>query len=73
MNKPLLTSFMAKFGDTQETLAKALGLSLSRLNAKINERDGASFNQNEMSVIISRYSLTQNDAMSIFFADKVSQ
>lgn len=63
---------MAKFGDTQETLAKALGLSLSRLNAKINERDGASFNQNEMSVIISRYSLTQNDAMSIFFADKVS-
>ena len=71
MNKPLLTSFMAKFGDTQETLAKALGLSLSRLNAKINERDGASFNQNEMSVIISRYSLTQNDAMSIFFADKV--
>lgn len=67
MNKPLLTSFMAKFGDTQETLAKALGLSLSRLNAKINERDGASFNQNEMSVIISRYSLTQNDAMSIFF------
>lgn len=72
MNKPLLTSFMAKFGDTQETLAKALGLSLSRLNAKINERDGASFNQNEMSVIISRYSLTQNDAMSIFFADKVS-
>lgn len=73
MNKSLLTSFMAKFGDTQETLAKALGLSLSRLNAKINERDGASFNQNEMSVIISRYSLTQNDAMSIFFADKVSQ
>lgn len=72
MNKPLLTSFMAKFGDTQETLAKALGLSLSRLNAKINERDGASFNQNEMSVIISRYSLTQNDAMSIFFANKVS-
>lgn len=72
MNKPLLTSFMAKFGDTQETLAKALGLSLSRLNAKINERDGAAFNQNEMSVIISRYSLTQNDAMSIFFADKVS-
>lgn len=72
MNKPLLTSFMAKFGDTQETLAKALGLSLSRLNAKINERDGASFNQNEMSVIISRYSLTQNDAMSIFFANEVS-
>lgn len=73
MNKPLLTSFMVKFGDTQETLANALGLSLSRLNAKINERDGAAFNQNEMSVIISRYALTQNDAMSIFFADKVSQ
>lgn len=67
MNKNLLTSFMAKFGDTQETLAEALSLSTSRFNAKINERDGAAFDQIEMQVIINRYNLSAEEAMSIFF------
>ena len=73
MDKPLLASFMARYSDTQETLADAMGLSLSRFNAKVNERDGAAFNQNEMRFIIDRYSLSQDDAMSIFFTKKVSQ
>lgn len=72
MNKPLLISFMARYQDTQETLAKALDLSVSRLNAKINERDGASFDQKEMRLIIRRYNLSTSDAMAIFFPNELS-
>lgn len=68
MNKALLKSAMTKYGDTQETLSKAMGLSLSRFNAKVNERKDAAFNQTEMSFIVSRYQLTNDEAMAIFFA-----
>lgn len=72
MNKTLLLSVMVKNHDTQTKLATAMGLSLSRLNAKINERDGAAFTQTEMAFIIKRYALTNDEAMEIFFAHKVS-
>jgi len=71
MNKNLLRAEMAKFGDTQESLAAALGISLSRLNAKINS-DRAEFRQNEIMFIKSRYNLTANDVDAIFFDSKVS-
>lgn len=67
MNKALLKSVMAEYGDTQATLSAAMGLSLSRFNAKVNERDGAAFTQTEMSFIIERYSLSNDKAMAIFF------
>lgn len=67
MNKPLLASFMVKNQDTQESLASAMGISLSRFNAKINERDGAAFTQSEMQFIIDRYHLTDEDVMHVFF------
>lgn len=73
MNKALLSSYMAKFLDTQASLADAMGLSLSRLNAKINEAHGAAFNQAEMAFIIGRYNLSNNEACEIFFNHKVSQ
>lgn len=38
LDKALLRSKMVAYEDTQRTLAAALGISLSRLNAKINER-----------------------------------
>ena len=72
MNKPLLKSVMAKFGDTQDSLADAMGISLSRFNAKVNERNGAAFTQTEMSFIIQRYHLSNDEAMEIFFTQKVS-
>lgn len=72
MNKNLLNSYMARFGDTQKTLADAMGISLSRLNAKINETGGAEFTQGEMDFIASRYHLAAKDMVSIFFAQKVS-
>lgn len=67
MNKSLLAGVMVKNEDTQGTLAAAMGLSLSRLNAKINEREGASFTQPEMEFIIERYKLSNDDAIQIFF------
>lgn len=72
MNKNLLNSFMARFGDTQKTLAAAMGTSLSRLKAKINETGGAEFMQGEMDFIANRYRLSADDVVNIFFAQKVS-
>ncbi|MBQ8794063.1 MAG: helix-turn-helix transcriptional regulator [Clostridia bacterium] len=72
MNTSLLKSIMVKHGDTQQTLATAMGLSLSRVNAKFCERGGAAFTQTEMAFIIERYHLSPEEAMAIFFATKVS-
>ena len=72
MNKNLFNSFMARFGDTQKTLADAMGISLSRLNAKINETGGAEFMQGEIDFIANRYQLSADDMVNIFFARKVS-
>lgn len=72
MNKSLLKSAMAEYGDTQASLSAAMGISLSRFNAKVNERNNAAFTQTEISFIIERYRLTSDKAMEIFFAQKVS-
>lgn len=71
MNKPLFRSVLVKFGDTQKTLSEALGISLSRLNAKINGNN-AEFTQNEILFIKSRYKLTAKEIDAIFFSEKVS-
>ncbi len=70
MQKPLLAAHMARHEDTQASLAKALGLSLSRLNAKLNGARGATFNQSEIAQIIQRYDLPHEDACEIFFNTK---
>lgn len=72
MNKNLLSSKMKLFNDTQEILANAIGISLSRLNAKINETGGAEFTQSEIKIIKKRYSLTNDEVIEIFFNQKVS-
>jgi len=63
---------MIKHKDIQRTLASAMGLSLSRLNAKINQKNGAEFNQQEMAFIKERYGLSAKDMDNIFFAKQVS-
>lgn len=70
MNKQLLASVLAKNGDTQSDLAKVLGLSLSRTNAKINETDGAQFTQNEIAAIKKAYTLTAKEIDEIFLPQK---
>lgn len=72
MNKALLRSVMAKYCETQADLARLLGLSLSRLNAKINESSGAQFTQAEIMTIKDHYALTPDEVDLIFFAPKVS-
>lgn len=71
MNKPLFRSFMVKFRDTQETLADAMGISLSRLNAKINS-NGAEFTQKEIAFIKLRYNLSASEVDAIFFANELT-
>jgi hypothetical protein len=66
----MFISKMKLFGDTQSSLAEALGLSLSRLNAKINETDGAEFVQSEILFIKIRYHLTPEEVDQIFFCGK---
>ena len=71
MNKLLLRSIMVKFGETQEMLADAMGVSLSRLNAKINS-NGAEFTQREITFIRNRYNLSPAEVDAIFFADNLT-
>ena len=72
MNKNMFVSKMKLFGDTQESLALALGISLSRLNAKINETDGAEFKQHEIAFFRNRWHLTPEEVDQIFFASIVT-
>lgn len=65
MNSDLLKGKIREFGDTQERLAVALGISNSNLSDKINGK--SSFRQNEILLIKERYSLTANDVDRIFF------
>lgn len=72
MDKQLLRSLMTQHGDTQESLAAAMGISLSRFNAKINERAGAAFTKSEMEFMMGRYKMSSDLAMRVFFTQKVS-
>lgn len=64
MDKNLMKSYMARWGDTQNSLARALGISLSCLNAKINGK--TDFWGSEIAFIKKRYSLTPLEVNSIF-------
>lgn len=70
MNKNLLRGVMIQNGDTQEKLAKALGVSLSRLNAALNGAQPG-LREEEIREIVRRYQLTPEAAYNIFFAQEV--
>jgi hypothetical protein len=63
---------MVLFGDTQGTLAEAIGMTPPRLSSKITEWNGAEFTQSEIKIIKERYNLTNDEVDAIFFADDVS-
>lgn len=67
MNYDLLKGIVRAHGETQEQLAKAIGISLSNLNAKMNGKT-ATFRQSEISAIQERYSLTAKQLGEIFFS-----
>ena len=58
---------------TQAVLADYMGISLSALNAKINEADGREFKQNEIIFIRDRYGLSEQELIAVFFSPEVSE
>ena len=68
MNKRKLNAVMQLHGESQQNLADYLQMSLSRLNAKINEYRGAQFRQNEIAAIQEHYGLSAEEVNEIFFA-----
>lgn len=66
MNAKLFRSLMVLHDDTNKSLADYLGISEKSVNDKINER-GTEFKQSEISAIIKRYSLTEEQVLNIFF------
>lgn len=68
----MFVSKMKLFGDTQKILAEELGLSLTRINEKINETNGAEFRMREIRFFRDRWSLTPEEVDLIFFTKKVS-
>lgn len=71
MNKNALKGLIVFHDGKQEVLAEAMGLSHSRLNAKINETN-AEFSKSEIEFIRDRYKLSRKQVMDIFFTDSVS-
>lgn len=73
MDKSLLKSYIVRYDGKQSRLADAMGISLSCLNAKINEKNGAEFRQSEIDFISQRYNLTCEETCAIFFIKLVSK
>ena len=65
-----LKAVMAKHEDTQEKLAEYLGMQVSGLNARINGK--IEFRRSEIDAICSRYKLSAEEMMEIFFSKSVS-
>ncbi|MBR5582972.1 MAG: hypothetical protein IKW21_00420 [Lachnospiraceae bacterium] len=60
---------MKLFGDRNEDLAEAIGISPQRFSAKLNETNGAEFTMGEIRAIKIRYNLTAEEVDEIFFCD----
>lgn len=71
MNRIKLVGIMRSYGDHQQDLAEYLGISQTRLSAKLRNRGGADFTRPEISKIIRRYSMTADEIIDIFFDDVV--
>lgn len=67
MNGKLLRSIMVLFGDTNASLAKCLGITEQSVSNKINE-NGTEFKKSEIAAIKQRYSLSDEQVISIFFS-----
>lgn len=72
MNKRLLKSVIVANGDTFQSLADYLGISMGSFSKKINEKLRAGFNQPEIMMIKEKYSLTAEQIDNIFFTKQVS-
>lgn len=67
MNADLLKGKIRENAMTQETVAKSIGISLSRFNAKLNGTDGAEFSLGEAKALIDLFGLRPEQIDQIFF------
>ena len=67
MNTNLLKGKMREQALTQEGVAVKMGISLSRFNAKLNEREGAEFSLGEVKALKTILGLTAKQTEQIFF------
>lgn len=67
MNANLLKGKMMERGMTQEEVAKKIGISLSRFNAKLNETGGAEFSLGEAKSLADLFHLNYKQIYQIFF------
>ena len=67
MKSQILKGIIKMYDGSQSVLADAMGLSLSRLNAKINETGGAEFSQSEIAFIRDRYRMSKSQVADVFF------
>lgn len=62
-----LKQFIRRHGDTQDSLAKALGMHKSTFNYKLNEKDGRAFTTREMQAICEHYKIPTVQRSALFF------
>lgn len=67
MNTAELKVEMLRNGDKNSDLASALGISESRVSAKVNAWENAKFTDEEKIIIKNRYSLSEKRFMEIFY------
>lgn len=67
VQKNILFSKMALFGDSIETLADYLGITRQTLTQKIEGK--SQFKRNEIQLIAARYKLTPDEVYAIFLAE----
>lgn len=72
MNGNLLKGEIRSRAMTQDDVSKAIGISLSRFNAKLNNAGGAEFTLGEVNALKKLLGLTPTQIDDIFFEDKVS-
>lgn len=68
MNANMLKSKLTEHGYTQATVASAIGISLSRFNAKLNGTRNAEFSLGEMKALKSLFALDNEQVDQIFFS-----
>ncbi len=69
MNKNMYRSKMVLHGDTNSTVANALGISPQRNSAKVNGTHGAEYTCGEIAILRERWNLSAHEVDEIFFED----
>lgn len=65
MQKNELRSIMVKYGDNNQSLAQALGITSPALSVKMNGK--GAFSVKHIKIMIDRYNLDGDDVQRIFF------